>query len=449
VKRQIYTTVYDRKIDRLIGLAAFPVVNVTLAGIIFLLPAGASDWVSLLPWIVNGIILVLAFIFRPEMGIGYAASIAITLAGATALGLVFLVTCFTGAAAGMVLLPVGEGCASVLAVLLFFGLLLGSVRFLGRRAFGFTGAWWPSHEDRQWQIIAGFSVRTLKGHTDRVNAVAWSPQGDILASVSSDKTLRLWEMPDGRPAQTRTEHTGAVNCVAFSPDGTRLASGASDGSLRLRRARYGATLFALEGHTDSVNSVAFSPDATLLASAASDRTVRLWRVSDGACERTLSGHPAAVTCAAFSTNGALLAAGTDDEVWLWRVSDGTLLGALKGQHGAVTSVCCLPLRARLVSGSVDGTVQVWQWPNQQPQLRLTGHAGAVNSVAFVTTRLDWFLLASASNDGSVRLWHALSGAPLRTIQMNQGPVTSLAACPQTVMLATGATDGSLRLWKIL
>jgi hypothetical protein len=119
-------------------------------------------------------------------------------------------------------------------------------------------------------------IRTLTGHTGYAYAVAFSPDGTLLATSSRDGTARLWNVGTGQAIRILPGHASGVLGVAFSPDGTLLATSGGDKTARLWDVATGQAIRTLTGHTNSVLGVAFSPDGTLLASSSGDNTARLW-----------------------------------------------------------------------------------------------------------------------------------------------------------------------------
>jgi hypothetical protein len=127
-----------------------------------------------------------------------------------------------------------------------------------------------------WDVRSGRELGTFRGHTDAVVSVAFSPSGGTIASGSRDKTIKFWNVPSGR--ELRTLHTPVVASVAFSPDGREIVAGLLDTTIKLWDAASGRELQTLRGHTGQVNSVAFSPDGRTIASGSADKTIKLWSV---------------------------------------------------------------------------------------------------------------------------------------------------------------------------
>ena len=248
----------------------------------------------------------------------------------------------------------------------------------------------------------------LTGHTDGVLSVAFSPDGQTLASGSRDDTVRLWDVATGTLQQTLT-HTGSVPSVAFSPDGQTLASAVDGwtGTIYLWDVATGVLQYTLPSHKGGLSSVAFSPDGQTLASVGGwDALVSLWDVATGTFQQTLVGHTylTFVRSVAFSPDGSMLAGAggwRDKTVRLWDVATGTLQHTLTGHTDTVESVVFSPDSRTLASGSIDATVRLWDVATGTVQHTLTEYTDGVLSVAFSP---DGRILASGSSDGKVLLW---------------------------------------------
>jgi len=298
-----------------------------------------------------------------------------------------------------------------------------------------------------WEIASGRLLRTIEGHSDDVTSVAFSLDGKTLASGGEDNVVKLWEVASGRFLRIIEGHSNYVTSVAFSVDGKTLASGSLDNTVKLWGVTSGRLLHTLDGHSYNVNSVTFSSDGKTLASGRGDGVVKLWEVASGRLLRTIEGHSDDVRSVAFSVDGKTLASGSlDKTVKLWGVTSGRLLHTLYGHSYNVNSVAFSSDGKTLASGSQDKTVKLWEVASGRLLRTLDGHSSNVYSVAFSS---DGKTLTSGGGDNVVKLWEVTSGRLLRTLEGSSNRVSSLALSASGKTLASGCKDfNRVMLWEI-
>jgi WD40 repeat protein len=176
-----------------------------------------------------------------------------------------------------------------------------------------------------WDARTGKEVQTLGTHGREIRAVVFSRAGGLLASVSGDGVVNLWDATrlgqkqDARRFTERARVPGPFLNVAFSPDGRRLATGGENNTVKIWDVPTGREMQTLTGHTGDVYTVAFSPDdeGRWIASAGEDSTVKLWDSRTGTVVRTFRGHTGVVTSVAFTADGRLVSGSRDHTVKVW------------------------------------------------------------------------------------------------------------------------------------
>lgn len=281
-------------------------------------------------------------------------------------------------------------------------------------------------------IIAGLDRRAP------VNAVAFAPDGTLVASGAEDTVVRIWQAATGRLLRRLAGHGSAVTAVAFSPDGRLVASASKDRTVRLWDARSGRLVRSLQGHVYHVYAIAFHPRQPWLATASWDRTIQLWDLGSGGLVKKLRGHTAAVRALAFGQDGTVLASGSDDRtVRLWSLESGAELASL-AQPGPVTAVAFRPDGEWLFAGSTDGSVDTLRMPRGAIARRVGSCGGPVYSLAVST---NGQILAGACGGGGRALWDVDTGSELRRVRA--ADTRAVAFDRDGRRLAGGATDGTI------
>ncbi len=310
---------------------------------------------------------------------------------------------------------------------------------------------------RRWarpDALAGQQRRVLEGHAGAVMAVGFSPDGRRLATGGTDRRVVIWDAETGETWQELvTPHRRAITGAAFSPDGLRLATTGYDNSVQLWDLGMQAAR-PLGTHTQAVRRLAFSPQGDGVATAAADGSVTLWPTAIGAPERSLpQAHGNAAYGVAFSPDGRRVASvGGDGRLKVWDVETGRLLHNLAAHRPWAAAVAWSPDGNWLATAGADRLVKLWQVGKDQPDAIFREARQVVYDVAISPqgTRLLAVTMDSANTGtpGEVLLWDLESRKLLVRLTGHKGAVGAGAFAPDGFTAATASNDGTVRLWDV-
>lgn len=341
-----------------------------------------------------------------------------------------------------------------------------------------------------WNLANGHQI--LVAHPGgAVASVAFSPDGRWLAAASLQGTVFLLNTASGRTTPLKATPSEPVRSVAFSRRGDLLAAGESAGKVVLWDVATDSPVRTLSSHKTDVYAVAFSPTSDTLAAAGAGNHIVLWNLAaNDRVQAVLNGSGSFIYSLAFAPDGDSLAAGATGAVELWNpVTGARRPPPLTGQRGAVSAVAFSKDGRTLASAGADRTIRVWDYPvTRRYGLPLSpSHAGKVLSVAVARNGLiasggfdgqifvvggvnhkpvtisapkglhavvfaeGGRILASAGNDGVIRLWNPITGRPLgQRLPFGSRPkILALASDPNGTTLVSGGSDGDVRVWDVL
>jgi WD40 repeat protein len=310
-----------------------------------------------------------------------------------------------------------------------------------------------------WDLKTGKLLRTLRQDApgDSMGTVALSADGQrcLLTLISVDpvskveSTVMLYDVDSGKVLWSNPTRFLGITPIYFLPGGKQALIGGGANPFTLWNLEDGKLVRSWGGHKGPIQALAVDGKGNVY-SASADNTIKVWSPR-GEELQTFSGHADGNTCIALSKDGKRLLSGSADKTLkLWDVKTGQAIFTFTGHEGIVRSVALSADGKWAVSGGDDRTVRLWDVQTGKPLQTLTGHGDGVNGVA-LTAHGAW--IASASDDQTIRLW-PLKGNKLdedtdvKVLEGHKRQVTCVAFSPDGKRILSGSQDQTLKVWDL-
>jgi WD40 repeat protein/energy-coupling factor transporter ATP-binding protein EcfA2 len=284
---------------------------------------------------------------------------------------------------------------------------------------------------------------TLRGHAAGVMAVA-VVSDQYIFSGSEDSSARLWDLESRQTTTQFIEHTDAINSVAIAPAAKLAATGSSDSTVCIWELSTGRMLRRFKAHESQVRSVALFGTPLRLVSSGSDGLVKVWDASTGDLLLTLRGPKMDlnVWTVAVAADGSIFGGG--ESLFLWEPSGGERPAvSLSGHSKEVVALAITPDGRKLVSGSVDGTVGIWNLATS----KMEHQKRAAGEVSAVAVSPDGTRAVSASG-GILEVWNLNNGDRIRSFEAHHDRILSVAVTSDGESVITGSEDTTIKIWKL-
>jgi WD40 repeat protein/Flp pilus assembly protein TadD len=300
---------------------------------------------------------------------------------------------------------------------------------------------------RLWDLTTGRKWATFTGHRGPVFALSFAPGGWALASAGADQTVRLWDLASGKERGALRGHTGHVWSVAFAPNGRSLVTGSWDGTVKSWDTADRQDRVSLRSRGDNGNIAVFAPDSRQVATLGFDGVVRLWDVADARLTARLPGHATVLSSGVFTQDGKVMVVGGDDgSLTFWDVAARQVRARRQAHARRVWWLALSPDGRTLASGGLEGTIRLWDLATAAEKAAWES-GNEVRHLAFAPDGRTLAAVHHITNHRSVlRLWDVAAGRPRLSIKGHADFMEWVAYAPDGKTFATGSWDRTIKLW---
>jgi serine/threonine-protein kinase len=301
----------------------------------------------------------------------------------------------------------------------------------------------------------GFLEDGLFGEARRVQVIALSPDGSLLAAGGTDGSVRIWDLATRMKVATlrnrdhmRSGHGSITTCLAFSENGELLASGHLDGAVYLWEMAAGLELDVKLHHEGAVGGVALPRGGTLLVSAGADAILKFWELlalRKGDARRTMRREPDGITCLVPLRGGDLIVTGhVNHNLRVHDVAAQRVIAMLHGQRAPLSALAASEDGDLVAVGARDGSVRVHRWETREQVAAYQEHTKAVSGLVFLPGSGR---IASVGGDNAIVIWDITEPEVPRTLAGTvEDAFISVAVSPDGRKLVAALADGRFRVW---
>lgn len=308
-----------------------------------------------------------------------------------------------------------------------------------------------------WNLETGKEEFTFTGHKKEVTSLAVTSDGKILISASADERIKVWDLIEKKPIMTLNLHYAPVTSVVLTPDEKELISSSDDGTIKIWNLETGANIHSIKAHKAEVKSVTITQDGEKIISASFDKTIKVWNRKTRKVIKTIKGHSSEVEGAAVTPDGTRIIGYDLDGEWdfffgwiyVWDIKTGEEIFQLSGHDSVVESVAVTPDGKHLVSASADSTIKVWDLETGKEIATFRDHSCYVNDI--VITK-DGKQAISCSSDPSIKVWdltkvwenNRVNYTPVGHVE----EVNAVAVAPNGKWAISASCDCKLKVWDL-